>query len=216
MNLHKSTVHQIVFTLEYKEILEKNPDTSKYMLGINLYKIGILARDEDEIISISLPHLKKLTEIFGETSNLVVMVGYECVYIAQQTTNKMIRMFIKIGARVLPHCTGAGKVLLSEMDEKEIDRIISKNGLPSYTKNTTTKKEELKEALRKVRAEGYGIDNEEREEGVMCIAAPVRDRSKKIVAAISISGPRYRFDGLNFKELVAALIKAKLQQFPRD
>ncbi|MDI3533985.1 MAG: IclR family transcriptional regulator, regulon repressor [Thermosediminibacterales bacterium] len=205
LNLHKSSVHRIVSTLEHKGILEKNSTNSKYRLGIKLYIIGILARNENELIAVSIPHLKRLTEISGETTNLVVLNGCKCLYIAQQTSDKMVRIFTKIGAKILPHCTAVGKVLLSEMEENEIEHIISVNGLPSYTKNTITKKEKLLEELRKARAEGYAMDDEEREEGVMCIAAPIRDRNKTIIAAISISGPKYRFDNSDIDKYILAV-----------
>lgn len=220
LNLYKSTVYRIVSTLEYKGILKKNPENGKYKLGFKLYRLGVLARNENELIAVSQQHLKRLTELSGETANLVVMDGTMSVYVAQQTSNKIIKMFTKIGAKIFPHCNGAGKVLLSGMDEEEINQIISKNGLPSYTKNTITKKEELIEELKKIRANGYALDNEEREEGVMCIAAPIKDKSKKIIAAISISGPKYRFNPKINKELIsivkkeAAIISHKLGYKP--
>jgi DNA-binding IclR family transcriptional regulator len=203
LNLYKSMVHRIVSTLEFKGILEKKPDTGKYRLGLKLYKLGILARDDNELISISIPHLKELTEDTGETSNLVVMDGSMSMYLAQQESNRMVRMFTRVGARVFPHCNGAGKVLLAHMDDEELDAIIQTNGLHGYTRNTLTSKEKLLEELTLVRERGYAVDNQEREEGVMCLASPVRDYSGKVIAAVSISGPVDRFGKDRMEKLIS-------------
>ncbi len=205
LNLYKSTVYRIVSTLEHKGMLEQDPQSGKYRLGLKLYKLGILARNDDELISISSPHLKRLTEKTGETSNMVVMDGSMSVYIAQYESSRMVRMFTRLGAKVFPHCNGAGKVLLSDMTEDEIEYVIAANGLPRYTQNTITTREKLMNELKLIKSRGYAVDNQEREEGVMCLAAPVKDGSGKVIAAISISGPRDRFGKNRVEELIRAV-----------
>lgn len=207
LGLYKSTVHRIVSTLVYKGILEQNSGNGKYRLGLKLYKLGIIARDHDELINIASPYLYRLTERTGETSNLVVMEGTMCMYVAQQESSQMIRMFTRLGARVFPHCSGAGKVLLSDMSEEEIDSIVEANGLARYAENTITTREELKNELLKVKELGYAFDNGEREEGVMCIAAPIRDHNRRVIASLSISGPKYRFQGRELEELILIVKK---------
>ncbi len=192
LGLQKSAVYRIVQTLVQNEILEKQGD--KYKLGFKLYKLGILAQCESELIACSLPHLERLSDATGETSNLVVLEGSMAMYVAQQTSDHLIRMFTKIGAKVTPHCCGAGKVLMSDMSINEIDEIIAQNGLPVYTKNTISDRETLLKELENVRNNGYAVDNEEREQGVVCIAVPIKDESGKIIASISVSWPKFRFN----------------------
>lgn len=211
LDLYKSTVHRIVSTLEYKGLLEQNPDTGKYRLGLNLYRLGIKARADNELIAVSLPHLKELTAQTGETSNLVVMDGTMAVYVAQEESDRMVRMFTRIGARVYPHCSGAGKVLMSELTPEQLDALISANGLNRYTGNTIDNKEALEKELDTVRRQGYALDNQEREEGVKCIAAPIRDKSGRIIAALSISGPRDRFEEERLGALIE-IVRTKTQQ----
>lgn len=215
LGIYKSTVHRIVSTLEWKGILEKNPENCKYKLGLKLYKIGVLARDENELIAVSMPHLENITNICGETSNLVIMDGSMSVYLSQQTSDKMVRIFTKVGARVFPHCNAAGKVLLSDMGEEEIEEIILTNGFPRYTDHTITDKEKLIEELKNVKMNGYAIDHEEREEGVMCVAAPIRDKSKRVIAAVSVSGPKYRIEELKLQELIE-LVKNKADEISKQ
>lgn len=215
LNLYKSTAYRILSTLEYKGILEKNKSNGKYRLGLKLYKLGILAREGNELIAISLPHLKRLTERTGETSNLVVMDGCMSVYLAQHESTRMVRMFTRVGAKVYPHCNGAGKVLLSYMTREEIDCILSKNGMPAYTKNTITTRKQLMEEIETIRMRGYAVDNQEREDGVMCIACPVMDKFGKAIAAISISGPRDRFQQGRMEVLIQA-VKEEARAISRE
>jgi IclR family KDG regulon transcriptional repressor len=192
LGLYKSMVSRIVSTLESRGILEKNLQTGKYKLGLQLYKLGLLARDESELVSISIPHLKALTDQTGETSNLVVMEGSQSMYVAQQEGRHMVRMFTRLGAKVLPHCTGAGKVLLAHMDIEKLRAVIEANGLPRFTEKTITTADALMQELEKIRRLGYSVDDREREPGVMCIAAPVRNAAGDVVAALSVSGPADR------------------------
>jgi DNA-binding IclR family transcriptional regulator len=193
LNLHKSMVYRIVTTLENRGALEKSSASGKYRPGIKLYILGLVVHDDNQLVTVSQPSLERLTELTGETSNLVVMDGSMSVYIAQRECDRMIRMFTKPGVKVYPHCSGAGKILLSEMDQKELQSIIKANGFICYTKNTILSEKELMKELNEIRQRGYAIDKEEREEGVMCIAAPVRNRNGTVVASISISGPINRF-----------------------
>lgn len=208
LNLHKSMVHRIVSTLQNKGVLEQNPDNGKYRLGLKLYSLGLVFHDDNELIVLSEPSLKSLTDKTGETSNLVMLDGSMAVYVAQRESGRMIRMFTKPGVQVYPHSSGAGKVLLSELGDDEIQTVIEKNGLHRYTDNTITSKDELIKELRVIRERGYAIDNGEREEGVMCIAAPVRDRHGIITASISISGPLHRFG----KERIGALVQSLVEE----
>lgn len=202
LGLHKSMVHRVVTTLVSRGALEQNRDNGKYRLGIKLYRLGLLVHKDNELIAVSEPLLERLTGLTGETSNLVLLDGSMAVYIAQRECQRMIRMFTKPGVKVYPHCSGAGKVLLSEMDWHRIQSIVDSNGFPCYTPNTITCIDELMEELERVRERGYAMDNEEREEGVVCIAAPVRNRYGSIAASLSISGPVNRFGSDRLEGLI--------------
>jgi IclR family KDG regulon transcriptional repressor len=206
LGLYKSMVSRIVSTLESKGILEKNVQTGKYKLGLKLYKLGLLARDESELVSISMPHLKALTDQTGETSNLVVMDGSQSMYVAQQEGRHMVRMFTRLGAKVLPHCTAAGKVLLAHMDKEKLRAVIEANGLPRFTEKTITTADALMQELEKIRRSGYSVDDREREPGVMCIAAPVKNAAGDVVAALSVSGPADRL-GIGMDNFISYVIK---------
>ena len=159
-------------------------------------------------ISITLkPYLRKLRDLTGETANLTIMDNYQIVYIAQEESNRLVKMFTTTGATAPLHCTGAGKILLAHKPEEIQNLILERIELTKYTDNTIVNKEELLNELKKIRENGYGFDNEERELGVSCIGAPVFDLNNDAIACITISGPTARFTKQNKKKWVDIVVQ---------
>ena len=100
---------------------------------------------------------------------------------------------LKIGSRLMLHCTGAGKALLAHLSEEARRQIYETVGLPAQTAATITSVEALEEELRSIREQGYAIDRMENRDGVFCIAAPVFNHQQSVVASFSVSGPAFRF-----------------------
>jgi len=98
-----------------------------------------------------------------------------------------------LGRRLPAHCSALGKVLLAYQPWKEVERIIEEQGMPAFTSNTITTLEALDEELMRVRRQGYAVDNEEISPELCCIAAPIRDVTRRVIAAMSFSVPAYRF-----------------------
>ncbi|MGH3086164.1 MAG: IclR family transcriptional regulator [Rubrobacteraceae bacterium] len=192
VGLANGTAHRLLSTLTHRGYVLRNPKTRKYALGPKtLYlassageKLGPLAR----------PYMEELMEVSRESSNLAVLDRDSVVYLDQVPAQRMVRMFTEPGNRVTPHSSGTGKVLLAYQPEEIVDSVIRRSGLPRYTPHTITDLGRLKEELATIREQGYGIDSEEMEEGVRCLAAPVFGPDGNILAGISISGPAGRLD----------------------
>ncbi|MGI6565792.1 MAG: IclR family transcriptional regulator [Limnochordia bacterium] len=137
----------------------------------------------------------------------VSLDGHEVVYIEKVEGSSSLRMFARIGLRAPVYCTGAGKVLLSEMSLDEVRSILRKQGMEPLTPNTITTFKEFLRALEFVRLHGYGVDEEECEIGASCLAAPVRDHRGKIVASLSVSGASVRFGSEQRPELISQLLR---------
>lgn len=192
LDYHKSSVQRILATLEAEDFLQRVDESrSKYKLGNAVFILGRVAEGED-LRTIALPYLEKLTELTRETAHLCVADENECLYIAKVDSPNSIRMVTKIGVRLPLHATAVGKMLLSGMSEEQVDEVISQKGLEPSTKHTITTREDLYKELEAIRETGLSHDREEREIGLRCVAAPVRDRTGNIIAAISISGPSMR------------------------
>lgn len=199
LGLPKSTVHGILSTLRDFEYVEQSPFTGKYRLGLRLFELGNAVARNWDLRTIAGPHIQKLLEELKETVHLVILDKGEVLYIdKREYHDASLRIVSQVGMRLPAHCTGVGKVLLAYLPPKEVKRIISQKGLPRYTKNTITDAKKLEEELAKIREQGYAVDNEEIMDSLRCIAAPIRDNTGKVSAAISVSGPVTRMCGEKF------------------
>lgn len=188
-----SATYHLLNTLKEANIIIQDNNTKKFKLSLKLWQLGILAYEENHISDVITPFLRKLRDITGETANLTILENDKIVYVAQEESDRLVRMFTKTGATAPIHCTGGGKTILAFKAEESRNNIIGKIELDKFTSTTITDKEAFKKELDKIKKNGYGYDNEERELGVSCIAAPIFDIANNVVASISISGPSSRF-----------------------
>lgn len=185
-----ATASRLLTTLTQTSLLKR--DGKGYSLGIRAFEIGKKAEKEMDLIGVSRPHLRSLADRTGENANLAVLDGPDVVYLACEECSKMMRAFTVQGARVSAHATGVGKVLLSGQSDAQISRLYGGMRLQKFTPRTVNNLEELLAEVRLARERGYAVDEGEREEGVLCYAAPVRDYLGRVIAAVSISGPSTR------------------------
>lgn len=183
------TVHRLVQTLNRLGYLRQD-HTRAYSLGSRLIRLGNAAARHYAGPAQAL--LNDLRDASGETANLAVLEGTAVIYIAQAPSRHNVRMFTDVGRRVLPHCTGAGKVLLAQLPDDEVTEILSSTGMPSLTENTITGIGALQNELAIIRSRGYAIDDEEQELGVRCLAVAVSIEPSRL--SISISGPTGRLN----------------------
>jgi len=203
LNMQLSTVHRILSTLKHRSYVEQESEKGRYKLGLKVLEIGLALQAQSQLLEDALPHLQKLADATKETVNLAILDPdrNEVVYIAKIDSPEVLRTDIKIGTKLLAHCTALGKVLLAFLPEDEFNRRFSNQShLPTYTPNSLSTLEELKETLTRVRKQNFAIDNEEFKIGVKCIAAPIRDQSGKTVAALSIAGPSSRLSSERIEE----------------
>lgn len=197
LNYGASGTYHLLNTLKQCNILVQDEATKKYSLGLKLWKIGMLSYGKNHISSILRPYLRKLKDLTGETTNLTILDNDHIVYIAQEASDKLVKMFTTTGAMAPIHCTAAGKVLLAYKDEEEREDILDSIKFDRFTESTLVSKEEILEEIEEIKILGYGFDNEEREIGVSCIAAPIFDLHGEALACITISGPTARFNEEN-------------------
>jgi IclR family transcriptional regulator, KDG regulon repressor len=194
LGYHKSSIQRIVSTLEAEGFLKRvQPNRMIYRLGPQILFLGSIADMSTDLRSVARPIMERLVERIQETSYLCVLDGDQCLYIEKAECSQPIRIIHAVGRRNPLHCTGVGKALLSGMTAKEIKTILAEKRLKSYTPHTITRLDRLLREIEQIRNEGVAYDHEELDPGVKCIAAPIRNHTGKVVAAISISGPRQRF-----------------------
>lgn len=211
LDLHKSTAFGLLTTLEYWGCIEQNRQTGKYRLGLKLLELGDRVKEGLDLRVLALPFLQELVEHYRETVHLVVHDRGEVVYIEKVEGPTAIRMYSQVGKRAPMHSTGVGKIMLAYRSMQEVDALIEEKGLSSFTPNTITDPEILREELVKIKKNGYCFDNEEIEVGLRCVAAPIMDSQQEVVAAISLSGPSMRMTDEQMNELIIPVKETALK-----
>jgi DNA-binding IclR family transcriptional regulator len=210
VNIHKSTVHRIVMILERERILDRHPETGSYRLGLRLFELGSAAVARFDVRERGRRHLEKLVYDTEETGHLCVMDKGEVLYLDKLEPTRSVRLSCTIGHRNPAHCTAVGKAMMSYMPEYEVDAILNKRGMAKFTSKTLVTPAELKNDLRICRERGYAIDDEEHEEGVRCVAAPVMDHFGYPTAALSLSAPSFRITHAKVPILAEFVCKAAM------
>jgi DNA-binding IclR family transcriptional regulator len=194
VSLPLATVHRLLGTLIRRGYVKQNRQNRKYALGFRALQMGNDMRQRFSLRLEARPFLQRLMERSGESANLAVLDDGEVVYIDQAQSSRILRMFTQLGNRVPSHSTGSGKVMLAFATPETVAGVLRRFGMPKRTSNTITDPLRFAEELERVRKTGYALDDQEHEEGVRCIAVPVRDGSGQVVASLSISGPVTRMD----------------------
>jgi len=189
LGLHKSTVHRFMVNLDAAGLVERNPRTGRYRLGLRIFELGGLVMQQMNLWDEALPFLEGLVHDTGETGHLAVLDGGEAIYIERVEARRALRVPSAIGRGYPAHATNLGKVLLADLSRERVEAIVAERGLAAYTPHTITDLPRLEAELERIRALGYAVDNEEYDDGLRCIGAPVRDHSGHVVAALGIGGP---------------------------
>lgn len=189
--LAPATIHRLLATLVANGYARQEPATRRYTLGSALIRLGNTAGG---LIGAWLrPYLAELVEVSGETANLAVLEDGCAAYVAQAPSRHRVRMFTEVGNRLPPHSNAVGKVLLAFRPRADVERILGRHGLPARTSRTITDRTTFLAELDRVVEQGYAVDTGEEEEGVRCLAVPVRGPTGE-TAALSVSGPAERLD----------------------
>ncbi len=207
LDLSRSTVHGLLATLRLHGLIAQD-DHGHYVLGIKLFELGSVAVSRLDLRAVAGPILDRLVNEFQETVHLVVGDGLDVVYIDKRESPRSMTIVSQVGYRLPAYCTGVGKAMLAFKSEAELDLLLQEVELQPQTRKTITDKATLKSHLAEVRACGYALDNEEIIEGLRCVAAPIRDHTAQVVAALSVSGPSVRLTPEKIDLVIPAVMKA--------
>jgi len=208
LKLHKNNVFRLLATLESRGYIEQNKATENYRLGLKSLELGQTFIKQMGLLRQAKLALEQLVTRCNETAYVAIFKEDHVVYLDVVETDMTVRVVSRVGSRLPAYCTASGKVHLAHMSEDELETLLPRK-LEAYTPNTLVCPEALKAELRQVAEQGYAIDNEEMDPGVRCIAAPIRDYTRRIVGAISLSGPSMRFtDERMEKELIPLVVEA--------
>lgn len=206
--LPKTTLLRLLATLKKRHFVQQDEQSRRFRLGWALIHLGQAAGRAFDLAGLAHPVLERLAGRSGETANLILLDGEHAVYVDQVVSASIIRGVPAVGAPLGLHCTAAGKVLLSFEPEEQRAAILRRLRLVRLTQKTITEPSLLAEELERTRRRGFAVDDEETELGGRCVAAPVRDRRGKVVAAVSIIGPAHRVNPESIPRLARMVVAA--------
>ncbi len=214
LEIPRTTALRIVRTLAVENLLRQ--EDSVYKLGARMISLGLAARSGIALRELVVPHLRTLMEKTGETAHAAIPCEGRTLIIEVCDSVHPIRAASRAGTVADAHCSSTGKIFLAHVYAKELDKIYPDGNIPRRTKNTITTLDGLRKEAEKIRKRGYAVDDEEFHVGVRCLAAPIKDASGKVVAAVGITASVIRFTKAREAELsehvksVAAAISNEL------
>ncbi len=210
LGLNKSTVSRTMSTLASEGFVYKDPETKKYRLGFSLLTLSGIINSNMDIYKESQPVLNQLVESIGETAHISIIDHLEVIYLQKVECNHPVRFLTHVGKRNPAYCTSSGKVIMAYSSDDVVEAIIA-NGLEKYTKNTITDPDKFRAHLKEIRKMGYAYSVEEFSEGVITIAAPIYDYTGKVIAALSVVGPKQRIQQHKIPSIAKKVMSASLE-----
>ena len=209
LQLAKSTVHRLAVTLASEGFLEQNAQNGRYRLGLSLFSLGALVRQRMDVSNQAHSLLAALRDKTQETVHLAILNETSIIYLHNLESAQAIGTRSYIGTRKPAFCTSEGRVLLA-FNPPEMVAAVLREDLVQRTPKTITNPKLLRQLLEEVRHSGYAIDDEESEDGMRSVAAPIRDISGKAIAAIGLAGPIQRLTKKEVRRLVPDVLAAAL------
>jgi len=204
IDLHPSTIYRYLNTFLSYGYVSRSTD-GNYKPGIKLVELGNYVLNGFDLREIAHPYLVRLVNEVNQTVHLAIREGNEAIYIDKVEGPQTLQMRSRVGMKIPLYCTALGKVLLAYSSEEDIDHYLKEVELTPRTQNTIISSCELKEELLNIRKQGYALDNQENEQGIICVGAPIFDFTGQVVAALSISGFFKDFSPDKIPEILSSL-----------
>ncbi|TDC71147.1 IclR family transcriptional regulator [Streptomyces hainanensis] len=213
LQLPRTTVHELVTTLAARSYLVPVPEQpGRYRLGVRTYQLGSRYAEQLDLAAEGQQVARAVAETCGETVHVAVLEDADVIYIAKVDSTHAVRMVSAAGRRLPAHCTAVGKMLLASLPpERLAERLSTAGELRAMTPHSITDPTALRAALVEIRERGVASEQRESNPDVSCVAAPVRDRSGRVVAALSVSVPMIRWSEERQSELADLAVKGAAQ-----
>lgn len=208
LNAPKSSLFPIIHTLLEEKFISFNKDTSKYTMGLNTYLLGNSYIHTHEILELILKEMHLIVDQCSEICQLGILDNNKTLYIAKVDSPEAIRLVSDVNKKLPAYSTALGKALLCEKSLDEL-KYIFPTELKKITKYTITNLDKLYEEILKTKESSLAYDIEETNLNISCIAVPLK-KFGKIVAAISVSTPNFRYTEEKKEHIEKLLLKAKI------
>jgi IclR family transcriptional regulator, KDG regulon repressor len=191
VHMSKTTVHRLLTTLEFKRFITRDKVTGLYRLGFRFIEMAALVLQDVELHRWAYPYLQRLSSEFGETVDLSILDGSQVIYLEVIESPQRVKLAAAVGQRLPAVFTASGKALLAYLPEDQVKKIISDN-LAESRNHADTPISDILNDLKATAERGYAIAEQEYEEAINAIAAPIFDADRQPIASVAIVGPSYR------------------------
>ena len=209
-----ATIYRALMTLQARGMVEIEEPGQLWHIGSGAFRVGSAFLRRTKVVERARQPMDDLMRASGETANLGIESADQVLFLAQVETHQAIRAFFPPGTRNPMHVSGIGKALLAWYPPQRVSGIVRREGLTGFTARSITTPEALARDIAGIRARGFAIDDQERAEGMRCLAAPIFNAHAEPVAGLSISGPAFRL-GLHEADRLGAMVRAAADDVTR-
>ncbi|WP_448206275.1 IclR family transcriptional regulator [Azospirillum sp. sgz302134] len=215
-DLSPSTTHRLLTTLQEERYVRFDQGKRGWAVGVQAYMTGSGFLKTRSLLDVARPRMRRLMEETSEVVNLAVEENGEAIYLHRIGGARVAQAALPVTERTLLHCSAVGKALLAGMPDARIQTILNQRGMRQFTRTTVSSLPELHRELTLTRNRGYAVDQEERVNGMHCVAAPIYDENAHVIGALSLSSTSRRIDNARvtaFGEMVkrtAAAVTAEI------
>ena len=193
LDIDRSSVFRLANTLKRRGFLAYPSRRKDYMLGPSIPRLSRHYDWDKTLAGVSREHLNRLANTVRETAHLAVREGQRALFIDHASINQVISVSGQTGELVPLYCTAHGKALLSDLTLHDLENLFGNEPLPRYTPRTIVAVSDLAALCSQIKEQGFATDDAEFQEGMRCVAAPIRDEEGVVVGCIGISAPLARF-----------------------
>lgn len=188
VDLTRANARRILLTLQFLGYVKSSVDGKYFSLSPKILDLGYSYLSSLGLPEIAKPYMEKLAAQVQESCSLSTNEGHDIIYIARVQTKRIMTISLGVGTRLPIHCTSMGRVIVSQMPSEEREKLMDKIELKAYSSKTITNRALWKKEIMKIKEQGWGLVDQELEEGVRSIAVPIIDSRNCTIAALNISG----------------------------
>jgi DNA-binding IclR family transcriptional regulator len=200
VGINKSTVHRLLGTLERRRFVQRDLATGAYQLGIRPLQMAYLTLEHNDLRQLTAPFVRRLCDEYKENVDISVLDDADVVFVDHLEGPQRVKVAAATGQRLPAFATASGRAVLAYLPAEAVQRILA-HGLPRYTENTPLTAERVLDDLYLIRERGFALSEQEYEEGINAVAAPILDYSNRPFAAVAIVGPAYRLTRARMLEI---------------
>ena len=182
-----SKVSRMLKTLEAEDFFEQNPNTGKYRLGFKFFELGLTYAFHLPLRKIIRPHIESLAKELKTTASWGIINRNRVIVVDRIQSIGLDTLAHRIGANMPVHCTSIGRVFLAHLPNEDMNKLLRSIPLIKYTNKTVVDPKLIKKQLKTIREEGFAFDAEETAKDIVCVAAPIKDSSGVVIAAINLT-----------------------------